>query len=279
MTTAKPTPASPQAAPPRIVDVVFGIGDRVSRGGVVAGVGCALALHALAWSWTISSDLSLESWSAAVAARVHAELGREANIDLPKPERPPEPPPPTPDPATPMARIDPRAYAAPPAPAEAGAIVAQDADPSAPVDLSNTFVTGTAETYAGGATSFSGTSPHAVTGSTAATGTPSALGPAPAAKLPAVDRARPVGVLDPSWSCPWPREADAESIDEQVAVVRVTVRQDGTVETASIVSDPGFGFGRAALACARASRFAAARNREGHPMRAESGPIRVRFTR
>src|SRR5262249_24870188 len=63
----------------------------------------------------------------------------------------------------------------------------------------------------------------------------------------AQDRSRPIGVLDPNWNCPWPAEAESQGIDEQVAVVRVTVRPNGSAETVRVVSDPGSGFGCAAV--------------------------------
>jgi len=55
-------------------------------------------------------------------------------------------------------------------------------------------------------------------------------------------------------------------------------RHAGRVESASIESDPGLGFGRAALECARAMQYAPALDRDGRPTRA-SASIRVRFWR
>jgi protein TonB len=81
------------------------------------------------------------------------------------------------------------------------------------------------------------------------------------------------------WSCPWPAEADAEKIDEQTVVIRVVVAPSGKVESATVVSDPGHGFGPAALACALGTRFIPARDRAGRAIRAASPPIVVRFTR
>ncbi|MBM4360594.1 MAG: energy transducer TonB [Deltaproteobacteria bacterium] len=75
-----------------------------------------------------------------------------------------------------------------------------------------------------------------------------------------------------------PREADGEALDTQAATVRITVSAEGRVESASIESDPGLGFGRAALECARAMQYAPALDRDGRPTRA-SASIRVRFWR
>src|SRR5579883_1968303 len=149
---------SDESATPRIVDAVFARAPRVRRRGVVGALVAGTALHAGLVGWAVVSAPSLETWSAELATRVHAQLTREEAIELPKPPPPPEKPkvePPTPPPQRPIARarrmVEPR-NAPPPPPAEAGKILA--ADPSAPVDLTaTTFVTGTASTYAGGITS------------------------------------------------------------------------------------------------------------------------------
>jgi protein TonB len=62
-------------------------------------------------------------------------------------------------------------------------------------------------------------------------------------------------------------------------IVRAWVRADGSVEQASVVSDPGHGFGTAAINCTQHTRFNPARDAQGRPIRALSPPIRVRFTR
>jgi protein TonB len=82
-----------------------------------------------------------------------------------------------------------------------------------------------------------------------------------------------------NWSCPWPAAADAEQINEQTVVIRVVVSATGKVESAELVSDSGHGFGPAAIACALRTRFTPARDFEGNAVRAQSPPIRVRFTR
>jgi TonB family protein len=82
-----------------------------------------------------------------------------------------------------------------------------------------------------------------------------------------------------NWSCPWPSEANAEQLNEQTVVIRVLVNAVGKVESAEIVSDAGHGFGAAAIACALRTRFAPARDARGNAIRAQSPPIRVRFTR
>jgi protein TonB len=152
-------------------------------------------------------------------------------------------------------------------------VVAQEVDPSQPVDLTgNTFIQGTASAYAGGVTTSSGTSTVAVHSREVASEPPRV---APA--MPS--QARPVQLEEEDWSCPWPPEADTERIDEQLVVVQVMVDVEGRAESAVVLEDPGFGFGQAAVDCARRAHYAPAQDSEGRPTRARSPPLRVRFTR
>ncbi|WP_437587945.1 energy transducer TonB [Sorangium sp. So ce1000] len=68
-------------------------------------------------------------------------------------------------------------------------------------------------------------------------------------------------------------------MDEQTVVIRAVVRADGTVASAELLSDPGYGFGQMSLACVRRQRFVPAADEEGRPITATSPPIRVRFPR
>lgn len=167
----------------------------------------------------------------------------------------------------------PKPSASAPAPA-APAGAASDPDPGAPEDLTDaTFVVGGASTRAGGAPAGTGTGRApglAVPGGGAASDG--------AGALPS-DHSSPVSLSGERWSCPWPAEADTERIDEQAVVIRVVVTPDGRAESAELVSDPGHGFGTAALACALHTRFTPAHDRAGKPLRARSPPIRMRFTR
>jgi len=168
----------------------------------------------------------------------------------------------------------PRASASEPKAAQAATVVAQQRVPGAPLDLTaDTVVTGTANAYVGGVTTPRGTSTSAVP----------ERGPAeaPGATLPLAspDRSSPVSLESENWSCPWPREADAEQIDDNTVILRVVVDPSGAAVTATVLADPGHGFGSAAAACAMRTRFTPARDRTGHPVRSTSPPIRVRFTR
>ncbi|MFI5308934.1 MAG: TonB family protein [Polyangiales bacterium] len=239
----------------------------------------ALLAHGSLVLWARGTEQSLESWATELALRVHAELSKEELVELskPLPPPPPAPPPPVPPPAVREKLAEPRRTAPPSAPsppAAAAAIVAAEPAPNAPLDLTGeTFVTGNANAYAGGVTSGTGTSRTPVR----------AVVPASAAaRLPRPSRpdlSSKVALQEQDWQCPWPREAEGEPIDEQVVILRVVVRPDGSAESAALVHGPGHGFGEAALACALRTRFTPGHGRDGEPVTQQSPPIRVRFTR
>jgi periplasmic protein TonB len=170
----------------------------------------------------------------------------------------------------------------PPPPAQAGNVVAQEPDANAPVDLSdNTFITGESKAFAGGTTTTKGTNDKAVyTKDTDPNGKPGGqVLAAPLAKPKGLDRSRPVALNEDSWACAWPREADSEQIDEQSVTLKVSVDAKGKVTAANLISDPGHGFGAAALACALKTRFTPALDASGKAILSISPSIRVRFMR
>jgi periplasmic protein TonB len=233
----------------------------------------ALALHAAAWFAATRSNREQ------LVERSPRPSELEVTLDAPPPPAPSpaQPPPPAAAPPPNAALASPKlklSHVAS-APAQAAAIVAREADPNAPVDLSaDAFVTGTASAYAGGVTAASGTSTTAVSSLAA----PVALPPtAAAAETPPLSR--PVRLSADEWQCPWPREAEAAEVDEQLVTLRVHVDAEGRARSVSLLGEPGFGFGAAARACALQSRFSPALDRAGHPVAATSPPIRVRFTR
>ncbi|MFP2908571.1 TonB family protein, partial [Pyxidicoccus sp. 3LFB2] len=197
------------------------------------------------------------------------------------PEPPPLPPEVKPPPPArtepPRARVKtaaPVAKESPPPrasePAQAGEVVAAK-DSQAPLDFTGfDIASGQAPRYAGGVTASTGRSTTAVA--------PSA-GNAAEGDGDGENYSRPVQLPARNWSCPWPKEADALRLDEQTVVLRVVVTPEGRVTTAELMSDPGHGFGQAALACARSARFEAAVDRDGRRYLATSPPIRVRFKR
>jgi periplasmic protein TonB len=252
----------------------------------------ALAVHLCLWLAASRTEPSLETWSARMAALIHEDLAAEAPIAVEDP--PHHEPAAVPDPEPDVSRAPPRAARlaalpeprertrpeVPPAPsdtptgqvappAESGRIIA-----TSPVDLTdNTFVAGTASAYIGGASANDGTNRVPVPeGATDPEAPPTATPGRPS-------RARPVQLAGSEWRCDWPASAVQQSIYEQFVVLRVVVRADGSVEQATVMSDPGQGFGEAAVTCARRTRFTPARDARGQPIRAVSPPVRVRFTR
>jgi len=216
----------------------------------------------------------------------------------PPPPPPPEPevapapePPPAPVPAAPPVRETAKVVrkeappqeapaskpaAGPVAPAQAGQVLAREAAPPDEVlDFTDFDVaSGSGATYVGGVTSATGTNTVAVHGGDVAKDGAVGIGVGSTGS-----RARTVMLPDGEWDCPWPDEARGLGERVQEVVLRVVVRADGTVTRAELVSDPGHGFGAAALRCARSARFDPALDAAGRPIDATSPPIRVRFTR
>ncbi|MDD9944662.1 MAG: TonB family protein [Myxococcales bacterium] len=254
----------------------------------------ALSVHFVLLALANRAEPSLETWSARMAAAIHRNLAAQAPIAIEAPPAtelrdgpPPEPaevsslpPEPVPRPAKRTRPVrapvgptsEPDARPAPPT--EAGRVVAAPAEPWGPVDLTDaTFVSGTATTYLGGASAGSGTNEASVPQRAVDRNASSS------SKSKTPSGARPVQLLGGEWRCDWPEAAVVQDIYEQFVVIRVVVRADGTVERATTDTDPGHGFGRAAVECARRMRFSPARDASGLPVRATSPPIRVRFMR
>ena len=267
--TASPPPDRGQT---RIVDLVFAAdaGARRRRHGVGAALVVVLYIGALAVVGRFGQ--SAGAWTADLAARVHDAIVVERPVEVPPPP-PPPPAPASPEPTATAPRVTRTARAAraqPAAPAQAAKLAAVSTDP---LDFTGSaFVVGSAATYAGGTTTSTGTSATPARGNVAPGGTG-----AGAAAVPS--RARPVSLDQAAWNCPWPAEADAQQIDQQTVVLRVTVRADGGADRVDVLSDPGFGFGAAARLCALRTRFEPAVDPQGRAVVALSPPIRVHFFR
>jgi protein TonB len=206
----------------------------------------ALAIHGAA------AALVLTRLLAPPAADVD-RITQMIDIDLSAPRAAPSstsvPPRPSPparpsDVAKPAARA---ATAAPPRPSPAAAILTAKDDPDEPVDLTGSFISGSAASFAGGATGVAGpVGPSIAAGAGESTVAPTPRTP-PAHVEP--DRSKPVRRAGGSvWRCPFPPEADSAQVDRAVVRLQVEVEASGRPMHAYVLSDPGFGFGREAAA-------------------------------
>nr|WP_257458618.1 TonB family protein [Archangium lipolyticum] len=282
MRTPEPSPER-EPGTESIADIVLGPEKPRRPGILVWAVVATVALHGAA------GFLAWRVWQKAAsrvppAAAPKPPIRVEHLVDLrpqaiPEPPAPVAPPPPPPRQQrqraaraeTPPSRAKPTNAPPSSAPAQAGEVVAVK-EAEAPLDFTGfDIVSGQAQSYAGGVTASNGSSTRAVE---AVAGSEDGD-----ANGTGVSRARPIRLPARNWDCPWPREADTLRINEQTVVLRVVVTPEGQVTSAQLVSDPGHGFGQAALACARSARFDAALDRDGRPYAATSPPIRVRFKR
>lgn len=275
MPSPEPTPRRDES----IASIILGPPPELKRQRLLWAALVTVGLHGAA------GVLAYQAWRdnepcAPVAAERKQTIRVDHIVDL-KPPPPPVEPPPEPQriakPEAPAPRVKtpsptPRDAARPPSaePAQAGAVVTAK-EPAAPLDFTGFDMTsGDAPRYAGGVTASTGRSTTAV--NTVPEGETDGRGKGQS-------HARSIQLAARSWSCPWPKEADALRIDDQTVVLRVAVDADGEVTSTELLSDPGHGFGQAALACARKARFDTARDPEGRAYAALSPPIRVRFVR
>jgi protein TonB len=263
------------ARSPRIVDLVFlaepaGRWRRLAFGGVVV-----LALYGGAFALVSRLGGSLGPWTAEMAARIHEAIAMERAVEV-TPPPPATPPPSAPAAEAPHIAVS-RSARAPHAepvrttpPAQAGQLAAVSSEPADFTGVA--FLVGSGTSYAGGATTNSGTSKEAALGP---------VGPeATVVKSTVVrSRARQVSLDQSAWNCPWPAEADAEQVNEQTVVLQASVGTDGRADRVDVLSDPGFGFAAAARMCALRTRFEPAHDVAGQPIAAQSPPIRVHFFR
>lgn len=260
---------------------------------VTAAVAVAVFLHVGMAAGATAASLFDEifAWHRGIRDVVDYRLS-QYEMDILREEEPPPPEPeeepkaePEPEPTPQVKDPTPPPEAAPPQPAEAAKVLTADPTPSeGPVDLTDTFVTGSGSTYAGGTTSSEGTSKTAVYNPAAApTGVPGGTGTAPAPPAPPRrdDKSRVPGLLGSTdWTdCPFPGEADAEQIDQAFVLIQVKVKPDGSPENVSVVQDPGHGFGREARKCAMRKKYSNGLDPDGNAVGGMTKPFRVRFER
>ncbi|MBI4702709.1 MAG: hypothetical protein HY744_16425 [Deltaproteobacteria bacterium] len=273
---------------------MLGLGRRASRVGLALGFCVALTSHGAGAGRAVTALTDMAAVAKRMRAELHEFLWSTYDVDLVRqrqaqkptlPEPEPEPLPP-PKPVAPPKQEE-EAYERqepPPAPAQATEVLTRKEDGDEPVDLTDQgFVTGKGTGPGYGYVSAAGTAQaptfdgHAQAGGTE--GGKGAGAPEPPPK-PRSNRSRPAGLAGGhAWDCPFPPEADAAQVDRAVAVIVVTVGPGGEPRSARVLSDPGYGFGRAARECALAQRFQPALDRDGNPALSTTPPIKVRFRR
>lgn len=231
----------------------------------------------------VVAELVLETFVEAMPAPAAVEEFESPPSELEPPSL--EPMPPEPANVTPSRARSRAPSSAPPAaedpplpsPAQAGQVLAA-AEPSfAGFDMT----VGHASRYVGGVTASLGQSTSAVFGPTSAAGSPNAArgGRGAGGRGGSGPKASSGGLADSVWSCPWPAAAISLKIEEQVVMIRVIVEADGRIARAELLSDPGHGFGDAAVRCALESRGVAPVDEAGVSYAATLPPIKVTFTR
>lgn len=269
--------SSPEQASQDILpfESAFRLGARQCRRAAWAGLVGTLLVHAFGAFFGAR-------FAHAVVDQNTATASLTIDVDLQGPEPEPVPPPPEPEPAAPNMPSPPAANnepSPPPPAAQAGQVLAAEPDPNEPLDLTgNTFVVGSADTYAGGVSASSGSSKRAVYERTAQpNGVVGGKRKAPAENS-GPDLSRRASPASTDWSCSFPPESDVEQINYMRVPVVVHVTAEGRAKAVDVLNDPGHGFGRAARQCALRQPFQSALDRAGRPV-AQSLATVVRFQR
>jgi protein TonB len=185
-----------------------------------------------------------------------------------------QPPPPPPPPHPPEARSPkmgrPAASKPPPAPAQAGKVIAAAPDPNAPVDMTGfNLVVGEGKNYAGGYSSAKGTSTQAIPDVNArASGRPNA-----------VDQSRTASPMHRDWSCAWPEEEQTSDLRDARVTIRVQLDSDGLPSSVEVLNAPPGGFAAAARNCAEGETYLAAHDVNGKAVPSTTSPFVVHFLR
>ncbi len=253
------------------LDRVLDMGSKKSFRILVGATLVTLAFHGAAAARTAYIHSEMIAWTLKLDSAINHKLAQQIDIEAEKtparqPEKMIEPP------EEKVAAKQDTSVAA----AKAAQILARD--PSNDVlDFSdNVFNVGTNERYSGGATRSDGTNDKAVTApKVEATGNPQPVAP----QVVAVDLSRTATLAGSGeWRCPFPPEADADQVDDASAIIEVIVGDSGKAQRATILQDPGHGFGREARACAMREAYVPALDREGKAV-ASSKKFRVKFER
>jgi len=252
------------------LDRIFDIGGKKAMRIMGGAIALTLFFHGAAAARTALIHAEVITWTQHLDAVIDHKLRQEVDIETLTPpskkiveeEKRVEP--------VPVTHMEQQPVAA----AKAAQILAKNDDV---LDFSdNVFTVGNSERFSGGATLAKGTNDKPPD-------TPKVeekgLQQAPPPQIVSVDLSRTATLAGSGeWRCPFPPEADSDSVDEASAIIEVIVGATGKAQTASILQDPGHGFGREARACAMRESYVPALDKAGNPV-ASSKKFRVKFER
>ncbi len=272
--------------------LILGADERWDLISIAAGI--ALAMHVALLVFAIAGAMLKDIHDAVTDSRVriHDYFFRQYEVEVIKPK---EAPPPEPPPSPSLRRPRPRPWPRRPSPSTTILTRTWRLRPRRParcsrplprrtrsVDLTDKgFIDGNGNAVGGQQSTDGKGDRMTMARRTSLNGVEGHHGTAPAPVAPpppAEDKSRAVQLLGGSANCPFPPEADADQIDQAQATIQITVRPDGSVLSASVLADPGHGFGRAARICMLGKRFQPALDKTGAPTVA-SIPVHVNFTR
>lgn len=269
-------PASSRArawvTPPKDpLDRILDIGGKKAMRVMGGAIAMTLFFHGAAAARTALIHAEVISWTQHIDAVIDRKLHQEIDIETLTPpskkiveeEKRIEP--------VPVTHVEQQQVAA----AKAAQIISAKDDDNV-LNFDNVFTVGTSERYSGGATLSKGTNDKPPdTPKVAATG----VANAPPPQILAVDLSRTATLAGSGeWRCPFPPEADSDSVDEASAIIEVIVSATGKAQSANILQDPGHGFGREARSCAMRESYVPALDKAGNPV-ASSKKFRVKFER
>ena len=263
--------ARPWITPPKDpLERVFDLGEKRAFRIMAGAFAATLFFHGAAAARTALIHAEVISWTLHIDAVIDQKLRQEVDIETLTPpskkiveeEKRIEP--------VPVTHMEQQPVAA----AKAAQILAAKDDDV--LNFDNVFTVGTSERYTGGATLSKGTNdkppdtPKVV---------PTGVANAPPPQILAVDLSRTATLAGSGeWRCPFPPEADSDSVDEAAAIIEVIVGATGKAQSATILQDPGHGFGREARGCAMRESYVPALDKAGNPV-ASSKKFRVKFER
>lgn len=94
------------------------------------------------------------------------------------------------------------------------------------------------------------------------------------------NRAQPAKVASgAAWNCAWPDAALDRASQQERVLVQITLNQRGKVIHGKVLENPGFGFGKEALNCAKRQRYTPAKDAEGRAISGGTLKLRVNFQR